>query len=147
MDLDLVEPDPERPLRCHDPSVAHPVHVGSRHFAGRVPVRSEGDGRRRDGLPGILIGPERLATRPGHLRRRLASGMGELDADLRGADAPAMGDDAIHGRLAGIVVEAKVAVGDPPRRSIAVASRTRRAAPELASMPRWVMCQSPAQPS
>src|SRR5262249_26562671 len=34
-----------------------------------------------------------------------------------------------------------------PRRSMPVASTTTSAAPELASMPRWLMCQSDATPS
>src|SRR5712691_2069498 len=34
-----------------------------------------------------------------------------------------------------------------PRRPTAVASTTRSDAPELASMPRWLTCQSLAQPS
>src|ERR1700694_593001 len=34
-----------------------------------------------------------------------------------------------------------------PRRSTSVISTTRRLAPELASIPRCVRCQSPAQPS
>ncbi len=50
---------------------------------GGVPAFGEGDRRGGDGGPGVLGGPERLAAEPRDLRRRLAAGMGELDARRR----------------------------------------------------------------
>ena len=48
----------------------------------------------------------------GALRRALASGMGELDGDLGGADTVTMVDDARERRLAGVGIEPEAAVAD-----------------------------------
>ena len=45
----------------------------------------KGIGDARDGLPRIAVGLERAAAFPRPLRRGLAAGMGELDAELGAA--------------------------------------------------------------
>ena len=57
--------------------------------------------RRRDRLPGIVVGAERAAALPGQLRRGLAAGMGELDAEAGAVrrDLARRGERARGGRL------------------------------------------------
>jgi hypothetical protein len=83
----------------------------------------------------------------GTLRGRLASGVGQLNRKLCLTDAAAMVDHALQGRFAGVGIKPEATVGDRPWRSTWVASITRSEAPEFASMPKWVMCQSSATPS
>ena len=85
--LDLVEADAQRALGGGDEGLAHALHVGFGHFARRVPALARGQRRRRDGLPRVLVGLERAAAFPRPLRRGLAAGMRDLDAELGGAGA------------------------------------------------------------
>ena len=55
---------------------------------------------------------QRLGALPGTLRGCLASGMRELNAEFRRADALAMGDDALERVLAGVGIKTEAAVGD-----------------------------------
>src|SRR5262249_24574079 len=56
---------------------------------------------------------KRLAALPRPSRGGLASGMGELDAELGGAIAAAVGDDARKRGFAIVRIEPEAAVGDP----------------------------------
>ena len=96
---------------------------------------------------GSCAGFQRTAALPRPLRRGLAAGMRELDAELGGADAPAMGDDARQRRLVVVGIEPEAAMGDAAVALDMGRLDDDRPAPELASMPRWLMCQSLAQPS
>ena len=83
-----------------------------REFARHVPAFAEGNRRRRDGRPGILSGPERLAARPRHLRGGLAAGVPDLDADRVLRDATVDRHRARHRRFVMVAVEARAAVRD-----------------------------------
>ncbi len=61
---------------------------------------------------GSSVRLERLGAFPGPLRRRLAAGMRELDAEFRAADALAVEHDAPERILAGIGIDAEAAMGD-----------------------------------
>ena len=84
------KPIAHRAPRRGDEGLAHALHVGRRHLARYMPVRTERDRRWRDRLPGILARRERTAAFPGPRGRGLASGMPDLDAELGGAVAAAM---------------------------------------------------------
>ncbi len=64
---------------------------------------------------GSSVRTQRLGALPGALRRRLASGMRELDTELRRADALAMQHDALERVLAGIGINAHAAMRDPAK--------------------------------
>ncbi len=112
MQLDLVEADAQRALRRRHESRAHALHVVFRHLARRLPVLAERDRRSRHGLPRIGAGFQRLAAFPRALRRALAAGMRELDAELGVAHAARLRDHARKRRLVVVAVEAETAVGD-----------------------------------
>ena len=145
--LDGVEADPHRALRRIHERLAHPRDVIHGRHPRHMPVRAERNGRWRDRLPRVLIGRQRAAALPRPLRRSLAAGMRDLDAELGGAGAAAVGDDARQRRLVVVGVEPQQPWVMRPRRSTCVASTMTRPAPELASMPRWARCQSVAVPS
>src|SRR5262249_59091323 len=84
----------DRALCRIDKAIAHTLHVLTRHLARQRPIGSERDRRRGDDLPSILSRRERLSPLPWPPRRGLSPGMSELDAELGGAVAPAVGDDA-----------------------------------------------------
>jgi hypothetical protein len=58
-----------------------------------------------------------------------------------------MVDHTLQRRFAGVGIKPEATVGDPTMALDVVASITRNEAPEFASMPKWVMCQSSATPS
>jgi hypothetical protein len=110
--LDRIEADAHRPLGRLDERCLHPREIVLRHGAWLRPGCAEGDRRRRNGLPGVLARLQAEPTLPGPLRGRLAPGMADLDAELGRADAPAMLDDALERRLAGVRIEAEAAMRD-----------------------------------
>ena len=99
--FDLVEADAQAPLRGGNKCRAHAFHVRFGHFARRVPALAERDWRSGDGRPRIGVRFKRAAAVPWLLRRALAAGMGDLDAQLGGARAPHLRD---HARQRGLVV-------------------------------------------
>ncbi len=112
MQLDGVEADAQRALGGGDEGLAHARHVGLGDHARRVPVLAEREWRGGDGRPRVLVRLERAAALPGPLRRALAAGMGDLDAELGGARAAALRD---HARQRGFVVvgiKPQAAMGD-----------------------------------
>ena len=111
--LDHVEADAGRPQRGVDEGLLHAGEVVLLHGAGRVPALGEGDGRGGDGLPRVLVAPERLAALPGALGRGLAAGMGDLDAELRAGQRHGLrgSQRARHGPLVGVAIEAEVSHG------------------------------------
>jgi hypothetical protein len=110
--LDRVETDANRAPRRGDEGFAHARNVFVVHRAWRRPASAERYGRGRDRFPSILAGLERLASRPGRLRRSLAAGMGELNAKSSRADAPAMRDHAHQRSLTGIRIKTQTTMGD-----------------------------------
>ena len=110
--LDRVEADPHRALRRIDECLAHPRDVGLVHRARRVPAVAERNRRRRHGRPRILSGLERTAALPGPLRRSLAAGVRELDAELGGADPRQCAMTRCIACLVGVGIEPGAAVGD-----------------------------------
>ena len=111
--LDGVEPathgTPRRKRKC----IAHAVDVVLGHRTRRRPIGAERDRGRRNGLPRIGRRGAALPPRlPRHARGALASGVRELDADLRGTDPMAMVDDARQRRFAGVGIETETTVAD-----------------------------------
>ena len=106
---------PKRTARsvAGDEGVADALDISRRHGARRRPAGPKRDRRRRDDLPRIGA-PVPRASRltQGRLSRSLAAGMGDLDADLGGADALAMRDHARQRVLAGVRIEAQAFVAD-----------------------------------
>ena len=96
---------------------------------------------------GSSPGRQRLGAFPGPLRGGLAAGMRELDAEFRRADALAMGDDARQRVLAVVRIKPEAAMGDAADAFDMGRLEHSKPAPEFASMPRWVMCQSLPTPS
>ena len=142
--LDRVEADPHRALGGIDEGRRARARCRPRRLARHVPVR------RRTGSPtapivchGSSLGLERPAALPGPLRRGLAAGVRDLDAELGGADAAAVRDHARQRRLVVVGIEPDAAVGDAavpldmrsPRRS----PGRRRNSPACRD---GVMCQS-----
>ncbi len=147
MQFNGVEAGAQRALGAFDEVFAHPYHVLFIHGARRVPAGTEGQRRRRDGLPRIFVRAQSLCAFPRPLRRGLAAGMSELNAELGLADALAMQNDADERVLAGVRVDAEAAMGDAAVPLDMGRFEHEQAGTEFASMPRWVMCQSSATPS
>src|SRR5689334_19463327 len=80
------------------------------------PMIVERDGGRCRIRPGTRLRGKRPAALPWQLRRTLAAGMGELDAERRRTRAPAEADDTRERRLVCIAIEAETAVRDAARR-------------------------------
>ena len=112
--LDGIEADAHRARCGGDEGPAHPLDIRRGHLPRHGPARTERQRRRRDGLPGVLARLQRRAAVPRQLRRGLAAGMGELDAEFRGAVAPAGVDDVLERRLAIIGIKSEAAVSDAP---------------------------------
>ena len=112
--LDGVETDAQRALCRVNEGRAHARHVAFGRRPRRVPAGAERQRRRSDRRPRILPFRECLATLPGTLRGRLASGVGKLNRKLCLADAAAMVDHAFaKGRFAGVGINPEATVGDP----------------------------------
>ena len=115
--LDGLEAEPHRPLRrlAEGGGDAREALVVER--LGRRPLGGEGNGRGRDGRPGVLAGSKRFAALPRPLAGGLAAGMPDLDGKARAGcrDAPRRVEHARERRLVGIRVEAETAVRDAPR--------------------------------
>ena len=112
MELDAVDAGADRaPGRGYE-ALTHPLHVVGHHRARHMPIAAERNGRRSDRLPGILSRSERLRAFPGPLRRGLAAGVRQLDAELGRAVTTAMRDHPCERRLAIIGIEAETAVRD-----------------------------------
>ena len=109
-----IESKPMRSARLAavDEGLAHLRHVGFIHRARLRPRRAGRDRRGTDRRPRILVGLQAEPAFPRTRRGGLAARMGELDAELRGADALAMRDDARERVLAGIRVDAGAAMRD-----------------------------------
>ena len=110
--LDGLDAGADRAFGGIDEAVAHALHVRRRHLARHRPIGAECNGGRSDRLPSVLSRCKRLAALPRPSRGGLASGMGELDAELRGAIAAAVGDDARKRGFAIVRIEPEAAVGD-----------------------------------
>src|SRR5204862_4933449 len=65
-----------------------------------------------DRLPGRFVGPERLAAKPWHLRRGLAAGVADLDADRVRRDPAVDLHRARHRRVVMVAVESGTTVRD-----------------------------------
>src|SRR5258706_13403081 len=89
------------------------MNLGNGEFLGNMPSIPERNRRRRDGLPGRLVGGERLAALPGEVGGSLAAGVRELDADRGLGKAPAGLDDARHRGFVVGGLEAGASVRDP----------------------------------
>ena len=124
------------------------LHVRARHLARHgAAVGKVRNRRRRDERPAAL-GERLVVAFPQPLRRALAPGVTELDADLRAASrrarnrrrasrrrrAPACRDPAHHGEMRA-------------SRDTSVISAITRPAPPIARLPRCTRCQSPTVPS
>ncbi len=112
MQLDGIEADAHRARRGGDEGLAHPLDVRRGHFPRHVPARPERQRRWRDRLPGVLARLQGAAALPRPLRRCLAAGMGELDAEFGGAVAPADIDDVLERRLAIVGIQSEASMGD-----------------------------------
>src|SRR5258707_11532498 len=110
--LDGVDAGADRASGGIDEAVAHALHVRRRHLARHRPIGAECNGGRSDRLPSVLSRCKRLAALPWPSRGSLASGMGELDAELRGATAAAVGGDARNRGFAIVRIEPPAAVGE-----------------------------------
>ena len=113
MQLDGVEPGPQRALGGIGKGRGDGRHVVLGHGARGMPARAERQRRRPDGRPGVLRVRQRLGAFPGALHGGLASGMGELNGELRGADAATVINDPLERRLAVVGIEPETAVRDP----------------------------------
>src|SRR5689334_24015843 len=98
--LDGIEANPDRTLCGFDEVITHALHIRRGHLARHRPGGAKGDGRRSDGLPGIRIGCERLASLPWPARGGFTAGVRQLDTDLGSAVATAMSEHPRQRRLA-----------------------------------------------
>src|SRR5262249_55769750 len=110
--LDGVDAGADRTFGGIDEAVAHALHVRRRHLSRHRPIGAECNGGWGDRLPGVLSWCKRLAALPWPSRGGLASGMGELDAELGGTIPAAVGDEARKHGFAIIRIEPEAAVGD-----------------------------------
>ena len=80
-----------------------------------MPMRGIGHGRRSDRLPRVFVLAERTAALPWPLGRRLAAGVGELDAEARvlRRDLARCRQGTLGGGFIVIRIEAEAAVTDP----------------------------------
>ena len=98
------------------------IHEGAPHALDAVlvergrngPALVERERRRRDRLPGVLVGGEGGSSLPRPARRGLAAGMSDLDAEAGAGqgDRPGGGKHARHGALVGVRIKPRVAVRD-----------------------------------
>ena len=102
----------KRALRGGNEGRAQALHVGFGHFARRLPALAERNGRSGNRRPWIGFALERAAAFPRFLRRALAAGMRDLNAELGGAGAARRMHDARQRRLIVVVVKTEAAVGD-----------------------------------
>ncbi len=109
-----ISSKPMRNARCAggNEGRAHAFHVGFGDFARRVPVVAERDRRSRHGRPRIGVRRERTCALPRFLRRRLAAGMGDLDAEFGGAGAARRRDHTGERCFVVVRIEPKAAMGD-----------------------------------
>ncbi len=112
MQFDGVEPDPHRALGGIGETLDDMRHILLGHGARRMPARTERQRRRPDRRPGVFGVRQRLGAFPRPLRRSLAPGMRELNADFGVADMVAVINDALEGCLAGVGIKPEAAVGD-----------------------------------
>src|SRR4029453_19661152 len=112
MQFDDVHAEADRALCSFDEATADVLHVGHRHLARHRPIGAERNGRRSDGLPGILTRCEWLSPLPCPPRRGFGASMGELDTKLGRPVAAAMSDDTGHACLAVIGIESEATVAD-----------------------------------
>ncbi len=114
VELDDVETGLVRASGGVDEGVHDVVDVGERHGAGRC-VTVEGDRGRAESLPTACVDGHAAGglTREGAVGRRLASGVRELDSDLRAVRVDGVDDAAPCGHLV-VVPQAGVLGADAP---------------------------------
>lgn len=117
VDLDGVQPQPCRPPRRLGERVADVPHPVAVQGDGRVVALREGSCGRRDGLPAPRFArPDLLAALPGHPRRGLAAGVGELDRQRHVGIAPHDRQYPPQRRFRLVGPQAEVVGADPPFR-------------------------------
>ena len=114
--LDKVEAQAISTFRSGDKGVADAGEAVFVECLRRRPALVEWDRRGADRLPRGVAGRQWAAALPRHLGRGLAAGMGELDAELGTAPAPAQRDDRGERRLVLVGIETETTRRDAPCR-------------------------------
>src|SRR5690349_13075126 len=114
MRLDEIEPEPRRAPRRGNERRLDAVEIRRREGVRQRPAIVKGDWRWRRGEPGAVLRTERMTTFPGALRRALAAGMRQLDAEAGIAEAATGRDNATERRLVGVAVQSETTMRDAP---------------------------------